>query len=159
MEKGAKETLDKGLIAGYPMIGVQVTLLDGSYHSVDSSELAFKVATAQAMKDVIPKAKPVLLEPIYDVNVYAPDAFMGEVMGDLNSRRGRVLGMEQSERAGISVVKAQVPLVEIADYVTALRSITQGQGVFNREFSGYEEVPHKEAEEIMAAFKKAQSEA
>ena len=86
-------------------------------------------------------------------------AFMGEVMGDLNSRRGRVLGMEQSERAGISVVKAQVPLVEIADYVTALRSITQGQGVFNREFSGYEEVPHKEAEEIMAAFKKAQSEA
>lgn len=159
VEKGAKETLDKGLIAGYPMIGVQVTLLDGSYHSVDSSELAFKVATAQAMKDVIPKAKPVLLEPIYDVNVYAPDAFMGEVMGDLNSRRGRVLGMEQSERAGISVVKAQVPLVEIADYVTALRSITQGQGVFNREFSGYEEVPHKEAEEIMAAFKKAQSEA
>ena len=153
VEKGAKETLDKGLIAGYPMIGVQVTLLDGSYHSVDSSELAFKVATSQAIKDVIPKAKPVLLEPIYEVNVFAPDAFMGDIMGDLNSRRGRVLGMEQSERTGISVVKAQVPLAEMADYVTALRSITQGQGVFNRQFHTYEEVPHKQAEEIIAAHK------
>ena len=153
VEKGAKETLDKGLIAGYPMIGVQVTLLDGSYHSVDSSELAFKVATSQAIKDVIPKAKPVLLEPIYEVNVFAPDAFMGDIMGDLNSRRGRVLGMEQSERTGISVVKAQVPLAEMSDYVTALRSITQGQGVFNRQFYTYEEVPHKQAEEIIAAHK------
>ena len=153
VEKGAKETLDKGLIAGYPMIGVQVTLLDGSYHSVDSSELAFKVATSQAIKDVIPKAKPVLLEPIYEVNVFAPDAFMGDIMGDLNSRRGRVLGMEQSERTGISVVKAQVPLAEMSDYVTALRSITQGQGVFNRQFYTYEEVPHKQEEEIIAAHK------
>ena len=152
VEKGAKETLDKGLIAGYPMIGVQVTLLDGSYHSVDSSELAFKVATSQAIKDVIPKAKPVLLEPIYEVNVFAPDAFMGDIMGDLNSRRGRVLGMEQSERTGISVVKAQVPLAEMSDYVTVLRSMTQGQGVFNRQFYSYEEVPHKQADEIIAAF-------
>ena len=151
VEKGAKETLEKGLIAGYPMIGVQVTLLDGSYHSVDSSELAFKVATSQAIKDVIPKANPVLLEPIYEVNVFAPDTFMGDIMGDLNSRRGRVLGMEQSERTGISVVKAQVPLAEMADYVTALRSITQGQGVFNRQFYSYEEVPHKQAEAIIAS--------
>ncbi len=132
---------------------VQVTLLDGSYHSVDSSELAFKVATSQAIKDVIPKAKPVLLEPIYEVNVFAPDAFMGDIMGDLNSRRGRVLGMEQSERTGISVVKAQVPLAEMSDYVTVLRSMTQGQGVFNRQFYSYEEVPHKQADEIIAAFK------
>ena len=106
-----------------------------------------------AIKDVIPKAKPVLLEPIYEVNVFAPDAFMGDIMGDLNSRRGRVLGMEQSERTGISVVKAQVPLAEMSDYVTALRSITQGQGVFNRQFYTYEEVPHKQAEEIIAARK------
>ena len=153
VEKGAKETLEKGLIAGYPMIGVQVTLLDGSYHSVDSSELAFKVATSQPIKDVILKAKPVLLEPIYEVNVFAPDAFMGDIMGDLNSRRGRVLGMEQSERTGISVVKAQVPLAEMSDYVTVLRSMTQGQGVFNRQFYSYEEVPHKQADEIIAAFK------
>lgn len=158
VDKGAKETLDKGLIAGYPMIGVQVTLLDGSYHSVDSSELAFKTAASMAIKDVIPKAKPILLEPIYDVNVYAPDACMGDVMGDLNSRRGRVLGMEQSERHGISVIKAQVPLVEMMDYVTALRSITQGQGVFNRTFSSYEEVPHKQAEAIIEEYKKKQQE-
>ena len=133
VEKGAKETLDKGLLAGYPMIGVKVTLLDGSYHAVDSSELAFKVAAAQ-------------------VNVFAPDVFMGDVMGDLNSRRGRVLGMEQGEREGIIVVKAQVPFAEMLDYVTVLRSLTQGQGVFNMEFNSYEEVPHKTAEAIIAKF-------
>lgn len=152
VEKGVRETLAKGLIAGYPMIGVKVTLQDGSYHSVDSSELAFKVAAAQALKKGVPNAKPVLLEPVYNVSVFAPDAFMGDIMGDLNSRRGRVQGMEQGEREGISVVKAQVPLVEMLDYVTVLRSMTQGQGVFNMEFSGYEEVPHKQAEAIMAQF-------
>lgn len=152
VEKGAKETLDKGLIAGYPMIGVKVTLLDGSYHSVDSSELAFKVAAAQALKKGIPMAKPVLLEPVYSVNVIAPEQFMGDIMGDLSSRRGRVLGMEQGAREGITVVKAQVPYAEMLDYVTILRSMTQGQGVFNMEFFGYEELPHKEAETLMANF-------
>lgn len=152
VEKGVKETLDKGLLAGYPMIGVKVTLLDGSYHAVDSSELAFKVAAAQALKKGVPQAKPVLLEPVYNVNVFAPDAFMGDIMGDLNSRRGRVLGMEQAEREGITVVKAQVPFAEMLDYVTVLRSMTQGQGVFNMEFSSYEEVPHKIAEGIIANF-------
>lgn len=152
VEKGAKETLDKGLIAGYPMIGVRVTLLDGSYHSVDSSELAFKVAAAQALKKAIPEAKPVLLEPVYEVNVIAPDSFMGDIMGDLNSRRGRVLGMEQGEREGITIVKAQVPFAEMLDYVTVLRSMTQGQGVFNMTFSSYEEVPHKLAEAIIAKY-------
>ena len=152
VEKGAIETLEKGLIAGYPMIGVRVTLQDGTYHSVDSSELAFKVATAQALKKGVPAANPVLLEPVYTVNVIAPEAFMGDIMGDLNGRRGRVAGMDQGEREGISVVKAQVPLVEMSDYVTVLRSMTQGQGVFNMEFSGYEEVPHKQAETIIAGF-------
>lgn len=149
VEKGVRETLQAGLIAHYPMIGVEVTLLDGSYHSVDSSELAFKMAAAQAIKKAIPEAKPVLLEPIYYVNVFAPDQFMGDIMGDLNSRRGRVLGMEPSEREGVSVVKAQVPLAEIGDYVTVLRSITQGQGVYNMTFDGYEEVPHKQTEAII----------
>lgn len=152
VEKGARETLEKGLLAGYPMIGVKVTLLDGSYHAVDSSELAFKVAAAQALKKGVPQAKPVLLEPVYNVNVFAPDAFMGDIMGDLNSRRGRVLGMEQGEREGITVVKAQVPFAEMLDYVTVLRSMTQGQGVFNMEFNSYEEVPHKTAEAIIAKF-------
>lgn len=154
VEKGAKETLEKGLIAGYPMINVKVTLEDGSYHPVDSSELAFKVAAAQALKKGVPDAKPILLEPIYTVNVYAPDEFMGDIMGDLNSRRGRVLGMEQAEHEGITVVKAQVPLAEMTGYVTTLRSLTQGQGVFNMEFSSYEEVPHKEANEIISKFVK-----
>ncbi|WP_295787711.1 elongation factor G [uncultured Veillonella sp.] len=152
VEKGVRETLEHGLIAGYPMIGVKVTLLDGSYHSVDSSELAFKVAAAQALKKGVPDAKPVLLEPVYDVNIFVPDAFTGDIMGDLTSRRGRVLGMEQAERAGVTVIKAQVPFEEMLDYVTVLRSMTQGQGVFNMEFSTYEEVPHKTAEAIIAAY-------
>lgn len=152
VEKGVRETLEKGLIAGYPMVGVKVTLLDGSYHTVDSSELAFKVASAQALKKGVPEAKPILLEPIYSVNVIAPQDFMGDIMGDLNSRRGRVLGMDQGEREGISVVKAQVPLVEMSDYVTSLRSMTQGQGVFNMEFYAYEEVPKKQADAIIAGF-------
>lgn len=158
VEKGARETLEKGLIAGYPMIGVQVTLLDGSYHSVDSSELAFKVAAAQALKKGIPMAKPIVLEPIYSVNVIAPDGFMGDIMGDLNSRRGRVLGMEQGSREGLTIVKAQVPYAEMLDYVTVLRSMTQGQGVFNMEFSNYEELPHKEAQAIIAEFESEKEE-
>ena len=152
VEKGVRETLEKGLLAGYPMIGIQVTLLDGSYHTVDSSELAFKMAAAQALKKGVPEAKPILLEPVYNVNVIGPEEFMGDIMGDLNSRRGRVLGMDQGVREGITVVKAQVPLVEMLDYVTVLRSMTQGQGVFNMEFNGYEEVPHKQAETIIARF-------
>ena len=152
VEKGVRETLEKGLLAGYPMIGIQVTLLDGSYHTVDSSELAFKMAAAQALKKGVPVAKPILLEPVYNVNVIGPEEFMGDIMGDLNSRRGRVLGMDQGVREGITVVKAQVPLVEMLDYVTVLRSMTQGQGVFNMEFNGYEEVPHKQAETIIAGF-------
>ncbi len=152
VEKGVKETLDKGLIAGYPMIGVKVTLQDGSYHPVDSSELAFKVAAAQALKKGVPNAKPILLEPVYEVNVIVPDDCVGDVMGDLNSRRGRVLGMDQTEKEGITVIRAQVPLVEMDQYVTTLRSMTQGRGVFNMAFSSYEEVPHKEAEAIISKY-------
>lgn len=152
VEKGVVETLAKGLLAGFPMIGVKVTLLDGSYHPVDSSELAFKIAAAQALKKGVPDAKPVLLEPVYDINVFIPDEYMGDIMGDLSSRRGRVLGMEQGEHKGITVVKAQVPLKELDGYVTVLRSMTQGKGVFNMTFYQYEEVPAKLAEPIIASF-------
>lgn len=150
VEKGAIETLAKGMIAGYPMIGIKVTLQDGSYHSVDSSEFAFKVAAAQALRDGMDTANPAILEPVYNVNVYIPDEFMGDIMGDLSSRRGRVLGMEQTERAGITVVKAQVPLAELDGYVTVLRSLTSGKGVYNMEFFQYELMPDRLAEAIIA---------
>lgn len=151
VEKGVKETLDKGLIAGYPMINVKVTLKDGSYHTVDSSELAFKVAASLALKKGIPEAKPTILEPIYNVDVVIPEEFMGDVMGDFSGRRGRILGMEHHRnRKGIIVVKAQVPLAEMKDYVTALRSMTQGKGTFNMTFFAYEEVPQKTMEAIVA---------
>lgn len=149
VEKGAIETLEKGLIAGFPMIGIRVILEDGSYHSVDSSEFAFKIATAQALKDGVHRASPAMLEPIYEVNVYVPDEYMGDIMGDLSSRRGRVLGMEQTERQGITVVKAHVPLAELDGYVTVLRSLTSGQGVFNMNFYQYEVMPEKLAKEII----------
>ncbi len=150
VEKGVVETLEQGMLAGFPMVGIKVTLLDGSYHTVDSSELAFKVAAAQSLKKAIPEAKPVLLEPIYMVNVFVPDEFTGDVMGDLSSRRARVLGMEQGDKEGLTVIKAQVPLKELDGYVTVLRSLTQGKGVFNQEFFGYEQAPQKVQEEIIA---------
>lgn len=159
VEKGVKETLDKGLIAGYPMINVKVTLKDGSYHTVDSSELAFKVAASAALKKGVPDAKPTILEPIYNVDVVIPEEFMGDVMGDFSGRRGRILGMEHHRnRKGIIVVKAQVPLAEMKDYVTALRSMTQGKGTFNMAFYDYEEVPQKIMDAIIAKAKDAKKE-
>ncbi|WP_301860547.1 elongation factor G [uncultured Megasphaera sp.] len=159
VEKGVRETLEKGLIAGYPMINVKVTLKDGSYHTVDSSELAFKVAAAQALKKGVPEASPILLEPIYNVDVVVPEEFMGDVMGDFSSRRGRILGMEHHRnRKGIIVVKAQVPLAEMKGYVTVLRSMTQGKGTFNMSFFDYEEVPKKLMDEIIAKAQEAKKE-
>lgn len=152
VEKGAKETLDKGLIAGYPMIHVKVTLEDGSYHPVDSSEMAFKVAAALALKKGVPEAQPAILEPIYNVDVTIPEEYMGDVMGDFSGRRGRILGMDpHSTHKGLIVVKAQVPMAEMSGYVTVLRSMTQGKGVFSMAFNGYEEVPKKNMDEIIAA--------
>ncbi len=159
VEKGVKETLEKGLLAGYPMIHVKVTLKDGSYHSVDSSEMAFKVATALALKKGVPEAKPVLLEPIYSVDVVVPEEYMGDVMGDFSGRRGRILGMEHHRnRKGIIVVKAQVPLAEMKGYVTVLRSMTQGKGTFNMTFFDYEEVPKKLQDDIIAKKQEAKKE-
>ena len=151
VEKGAVETLQKGIIAGYPLINIKMTLKDGSFHSVDSSEMAFKVASAQALRKGIPEAKPVLLEPIYAVDVVIPEDFMGDVIGDISSKRGRVLGMDPGEE-GITTVKARVPYAEMLDYGVQLRAMTQGRGSFNMVFDSYEEVPAKLAEDIKAAY-------
>ena len=151
VEKGAVETLEKGVIAGYPLINIKLTLKDGSSHSVDSSEMAFKMAASLALRKGIPEAQPILLEPIYAVDVMIPEAYMGDIIGDISSKRGRVLGMEPQED-GITVVKAQVPYAEMLDYGVALRAMTQGRGSFNMVFDTYEEVPAKVAEAIIAEY-------
>ncbi len=147
-ESGMKETCESGVIAGYPLIDVKVTLVDGSYHDVDSSEMAFKIAGSMAFKDGIKKCNPVLLEPMMKVEVEVPEDFLGSIIGDLSSRRGQVEG--QSIDDGQSKVQAKVPLAEMFGYATQLRSMTQGRGIFSMEFSMYEEVPRNVAEAIIS---------
>ncbi len=149
VEQGIREALGNGILAGYPVIDVKVELVYGSYHDVDSSEMAFKIAGSMAIKDAIRKAKPVLLEPVMDVEVVTPAEYMGDLIGDLSSRRGRVGGM--TERAGARVIGASVPLGEMFGYSTTLRSLSQGRAVYTMQFAHYEEVPKSKAEEIMAA--------
>ena len=139
VEKGIVETMSSGVIAGYPVEGVRVTLYDGSYHSVDSSEMAFKVAGSMAFKQAMESAKPVLLEPIMTVTVSVPEDSVGDVIGDLNSRRGRPLGMEPKGSA--TEVKAEVPMAEMLSYAPDLRQITGGRGDYGMELARYEEVP------------------
>jgi len=146
---GLREALDTGILAGYPVIDVKVELIDGSYHDVDSNEMAFKIAGSMAMKEGLKKAKAVLLEPIMDVEVVTPSEYMGDIIGDLSSRRGKVGGM--TERAGARVIGASVPLGEMFGYSTTLRSLSQGRAVYTMQFAQYEEVPKSKAEEIMAA--------
>ncbi|GLI51608.1 hypothetical protein TSYNTROOL_16940 [Tepidanaerobacter syntrophicus] len=148
VEKGIREALKEGVVAGYPMIGIKAILYDGSFHPVDSSEMAFKIAASMAFKKGALQAKPVLLEPIMDLTVVVPESYMGDIIGDLNKRRGRVLGMEQKD--GMQHIKAQVPMSEILRYATDLRSMTQGRGHFTATFSHYEEVPAQIAEKIIA---------
>lgn len=152
VEKGLREILDDGPLAGYPVEGVRVSLFDGSYHPVDSSEMAFKIAAGLAFRKGFLDANPVLLEPIMNVEITVPEAFMGDVMGDLNKKRGRILGMEP--RGGLQVIKAQVPMAEMFKYAIDLRSMTQGRGSFTSEFSHYEEVPAQIAEQVIAESKK-----
>ena len=147
-ESGMKETCESGVIAGYPLIDVKVTMIDGSYHDVDSSEMAFKIAGSMAFKDGVKKCNPVLLEPMMKVEVEVPEDFLGSVIGDLSSRRGQVEG--QSVDDGLSKVQAKVPLAEMFGYATELRSMTQGRGIFSMEFSNYEEVPRNVAEAIIS---------
>jgi elongation factor G len=149
VEAGLRDALDTGILAGYPVIDVKVELIDGSYHDVDSSEMAFKIAGSMAMKEGLKKAKAVLLEPIMDVEVVTPSDYMGDLIGDLSSRRGKVGGM--TERAGARVIGASVPLGEMFGYSTTLRSLSQGRAVFTMQFAQYEQVPKSKAEEIMAA--------
>ena len=150
-EQGMREACESGILAGYPVIDLKVTLVDGSYHDVDSSEMAFKIAGSMAVKDAVMKASPVLLEPIMKVDVEVPEDFLGDVMGDLNSRRGQIEGMGNEE--GLAKVKANVPLAEMFGYATDIRSKTQGRGIFSMEFGHYDEVPRNVAEPIVAKCK------
>ncbi|WP_424098780.1 elongation factor G [Moorena producens] len=147
-EQGMKEACESGILAGYPVIDVKVTLVDGSYHDVDSSEMAFKIAGSMAMRNAVMKAAPVLLEPMMKVEVEVPEDFLGDVMGDLNSRRGQIEGMGSED--GIAKVTAKVPLAEMFGYATDIRSKTQGRGIFSMEFKTYDEVPRNVAEAIIA---------
>jgi elongation factor G len=148
VEKGVGEALEGGVLAGFPMSDVKVTLYDGSYHDVDSSEMAFKIAGSMGVKAGAQKAKPVLLEPIMTVEVVVPEEYMGDVIGDLNSRRGRIEGMEL--RGTSQIIKSMVPLAEMFGYATELRSRTQGRGSFTMHFGRYDETPAAISEEIVS---------
>lgn len=148
IEQGMKEACESGIIAGYPMIDLKATLLDGSFHDVDSSEMAFKIAGSIAIRHAVDQASPVVLEPIMQVEVDVPEDFLGDIMGDLNARRGSIQGMDSED--GIAKVSAKVPLAEMFGYATDIRSKTQGRGIFSMEFSNYDEVPRHVAEAIIA---------
>ena len=151
IEQGVKEALENGVLAGYPMVDVKVELVDGSFHDVDSSEMAFKIAGSMAVKEAARQARPVLLEPVMDVEVVTPADYMGDVIGDLSSRRGKIGGMTQ--RADAQVVAASVPLAEMFGYSTTLRSMSQGRAIYSMQFSHYQEVPKSRAEEIVSKVK------
>ena len=147
VDQGMQAALQTGVLAGYPVVGVKATLLDGAYHDVDSSEMAFKIAGTMAMREALQKAKPVLLEPVMDVEVRTPEEYVGEVIGDLNSRRGQIQSMDDAH--GVRVVRALVPLSEMFGYVGDLRSKTQGRAVYSMQFDSYAEVPRNVAEEVI----------
>jgi elongation factor G len=148
VDQGMRSALDSGVLAGFPLVDVKATLLDGSFHDVDSSEMAFKIAGTMAFKEAARMGKPVLLEPIMAVEVVTPDEYMGDVMGDLSSRRGKVGGMEQ--RGNAQVVRADVPLSEMFGYSTDLRSRTQGRANYTMQFDSYQQMPGNIQEEIVA---------
>ena len=151
IEQGIKEALENGVLAGYPMVDVKVELIFGSYHDVDSSEMAFKIAGSMAFKEAAARAHAVLLEPMMKVEVVVPEQYMGDVLGDLSARRGKIGGMLQ--RGEAQVIASTVPLGEMFGYSTKLRSMTQGRAVYTMEFSHYEEVPKSKAEEIISKVK------
>ena len=147
VDKGVKEALEGGVIAGFPVVDVKVTIIDGSYHDVDSNEMAFKIAGSMAFNDGVRKATPVLLEPFMKVEVVTPEDYSGDVIGDLNRRRGQIQGMEDSVSG--KVVTAEVPLAEMFGYATSVRSMSQGRATFTMEFAKYMEVPNNVAEAVM----------
>ena len=152
VEKGVRNACQEGVLAGYPLVSLRVTLVDGSYHEVDSSDIAFQIAGRMALRKAILEANPVLLEPIMNVDIMVPDEYMGQISGDINSRRGRVLGLDSKGK--LQILKAQVPLAEMFKYANDLRSITGGRGTYTMRFSHYEEVPAKVASTIVAQSKK-----
>jgi elongation factor G len=153
VEKGVKEAMEEGIVAGYPVVDVRVTLVDGSYHDVDSSEMAFKIAGSMAFKKAMQEAKPVLLEPVANVAVHVPEDQMGDIIGDLNSKRGHIQGMEPGGD-GTTTVRAQVPMAEMLRYASDLRSLTGGRGTFELAFSHYAEVPSHIADKVTAEARK-----
>ena len=147
VDTGVQEALESGVLGGYPVLDVKVTLYDGSYHDVDSSEMAYKIAGSMGVREAIRKAKPTLLEPMMKVEVTVPEEYMGDVIGDINSRRGRIEGMELTN--GVQVVRSYVPLAEMFGYATDLRSNTQGRGIYSMQFDHYEAVPSSIAEKVL----------
>jgi elongation factor G len=149
VDLGIQEAMESGVLAGFPVVDIRVELVDGSYHDVDSSEMAFKVAGSMAFKTAMERAKPKLLEPVMAVEVVTPEEYLGDVMGELNSRRGRVEGLEP--RGNAQAIRARVPLATMFGYATDLRSQTQGRATFTMQFDRYEEVPQSIASEIVSA--------
>ena len=148
VEKGVAECILRGPLAAYPVVGLKATLTDGSYHPVDSSEMAFKTAASIAYKTALPQASPAILEPIGNLKVTVPDSYPGDIMGDLNKRRGRVLGMEPAGK-GLTTIESDVPMSEMGDFTTVLRSITQGRGSFTLDFARYELLPKQLEEKVI----------
>jgi elongation factor G len=147
VESGIRQAMLNGVLSGYPVIDLQVRLVDGSYHEVDSSEMAFRIAASQAFKKAMSKAQPVLLEPVMKVEIAVPEEYIGDVIGDFTGRRGRILGTEL--KGGLQIIRGVAPLVDMFGYATELRSRTQGRGVYNMEFYCYEEVPKNIAQKII----------
>ena len=156
IEKGIVDTMQKGVISGNQVVDVKVTLFDGTFHPVDSDEMSFKLAAAQCFRKGFQESKPILLEPIYTVEVTVPEEFMGDVMGDISSRRGKILGMDSDGH--FQVIKAQVPLAELYKYSSTLRSLTSGRGMYKRDFSHYEEVPKEVEQKIIDEYNKSREE-
>ena len=148
VDEGIRDTLETGVYAGFPVVDVKATLFDGSYHEVDSSEMAFKVAGSMAFKEAARKAKPVLLEPVMRVEVVVPKEHMGDIMGNLSSRRGQI--QSQEDRGGTQIINARVPLSEMFGYATDLRSRTQGRATYSMHFDRYEQAPNHVSEEVVA---------
>ena len=155
VEKGLRECMEKGPLAGCKVVNVKAILYDGSYHDVDSNEMAFKIAASLAFKKGIAEAKPCLLEPVMKMEIHVPDEYMGDVMGDMNKRRGKILGMEP-EAGGGQKLMAEAPQAELFDYAIVLRSMTQARGSFEMEFERYEEVPAQMAQKIIADYAASQ---
>jgi elongation factor G len=156
VEKGVKQSMERGVIAGYPVVDIKVTLYDGSFHDVDSSNLAFEIAGSMALRKGVEQAQPSILEPIMEAEAIVPEEFMGSVMGDLNSRRGRVLGVGRQGKK--QVIRALVPQGEVFNYATDLRSLTKGGGELKMKFSHYEEVPPNVSQPLIDAYQRAKEE-